>query len=137
MISPHAPALTDEEQPVHRGFALGVKLHNKHENMSGFVLLCAEPWKMSLLVGAHPMGAKLTSVHTKTFSCSAETPTQKAPSEGRVREHIEPFFFHYKNTPHPALQYVWVGGQVWFHLLCNTAYYHSTEHKQWSLYLHN
>lgn len=37
---------------------------------------------------------------------------------------------HYKNTPHPAPHCVWVGGQVWFHLLRNTAHYHSTEHKQ-------
>lgn len=44
----------------------------------------------------------------------------------------------YKNNSHPAPRCVWAGGgQVWFHLFCNTAYYHSTENKQWSLYLHN
>lgn len=128
-------------------------------NMSDFVPLCAEVWKMSLFVGelsSHPMGAKLSSVHTKTFSCWAETPTQKA-FQRRSRQKggnenttrfcsslnclrqvtYRAILCHCKYTPHPAPQCVWVGGQVWFHLRCNTANYHSTEHKQRSLYLHN
>lgn len=48
------------------------------------------------------------------------------PRGSNVSSHFMPLL---KIPPTPP-QCVWVGGQVWFHLLHNTAYYHSTEHKQ-------
>lgn len=48
------------------------------------------------------------------------------PRGSNVSSHFMPLL---KIPPTPP-QCVWVGGQVWVHLLHNTAYYHSTEHKQ-------
>lgn len=82
---------------------------------------------------------------TKGFSKEALRSCQKGGYENTTRfcsclncvrgSNVSSHFMPLQKYPHPAPQYVWVGGQGWFHLLRNPAYYHSTEHKHLFIFI--